>query len=123
MGTHIVKTTIDINDDLGKRAKALAAAQRTTLREVIERGIRLALREAKAGDPYKLTDKSVQGCVSAVISCLTNIGPAFFEFGPTKTYASLSTSGTLLLPLLMILGRLEYVAILVLFSRTLWRRY
>jgi trk system potassium uptake protein TrkH len=63
------------------------------------------------------------GCVSAVASCLCNIGPAFAEFGPTKNFANLSTPSTLFLPVLMILGRLEYIAVLVLFSRKLWRKY
>lgn len=68
-------------------------------------------------------DKSVDGCVSAVVSCLSNVGPAFNEFGPTKNFSDLSVPGTLLLPILMILGRLEYIAVLALFSRNLWRRY
>ncbi len=68
-------------------------------------------------------DISTFGCVSAVASSLSNVGPAFAEFGPTKNFADLSTASTLTLPVLMILGRLEYIAILVLFSRKLWRRY
>lgn len=68
-------------------------------------------------------EMSVDGCVSAVISCVSNIGPAFNEFGPTDDFASLSSSSMVLLSFLMILGRLEFIAVLVLFSRTLWRKY
>lgn len=68
-------------------------------------------------------DRSVVGCVSAVIACLMNIGPAFAEFGPTKNFAGLSTPSNLLLPLLMILGRLEFLAVLALFTKNLWRRF
>ena len=67
--------------------------------------------------------KSIHGCVSAVIACMCNIGPAFGEFGPTKNYGDLSIPGTMMLPFLMILGRLEYVAVLALFSKMLWKRY
>jgi trk system potassium uptake protein TrkH len=63
------------------------------------------------------------GCLAAVISAIGNIGPSFAEYGPTQTYASLSTPSTLMLPCIMILGRLEFVAVLVLFSRKLWRKY
>ena len=31
------------------------------------------------------------GCLAAVISAIGNIGPSFAEYGPTQTYASLST--------------------------------
>ncbi len=68
-------------------------------------------------------DQSAMGCVSAVVACLMNIGPAFAEFGPSKNFAGLSTTSNLLLPVLMIVGRLEYLAVLALFSKNLWRRY
>ena len=62
-------------------------------------------------------------CASAVLSSLCNIGPAFSALGPTQNYSILSEPSLGLLSMLMILGRLEYVAILVLFSRRLWRKY
>jgi trk system potassium uptake protein TrkH len=68
-------------------------------------------------------NSSSVGCLAAVISSIGNIGPAFGEYGPTKNFSSLSTPSTLMLPCLMILGRLEFVAVLVLFSRKLWRKY
>ncbi|MGI9244706.1 MAG: TrkH family potassium uptake protein [Verrucomicrobiales bacterium] len=68
-------------------------------------------------------EKSLLGCSSAVITSLCNIGPGFAEFGPTKNFTTLSTPGALMLPCLMVLGRLEYIAVLVLFSKRLWRRY
>lgn len=68
-------------------------------------------------------DHSLQGCVSAVLACLSNVGPAFAEFGPTRNFADMSTFTTLLLPALMIFGRLEYIAVFVLLSRRLWAKY
>lgn len=39
-----MRTTLDINDDLLRRAKAQAARERTTLTKLIEEGLRLRLR-------------------------------------------------------------------------------
>ena len=61
MGTHIMKTTIDINDYLARRARALAAKQGTTFRSIVEHGIRLTLDEAARNKAYQLDDKSVHG--------------------------------------------------------------
>lgn len=66
---------------------------------------------------------SADGCLSAVISCLTNVGPAFKEFGPMSNFSGLTNVSKILLPILMIVGRLEYLAVLALFSRGLWRHY
>ena len=68
MGAHIVeygypfmKTTIEISDELAARAKAFAARERLTLRAVVERGIRLVLREANSPAAFRLRDASVGG--------------------------------------------------------------
>lgn len=39
-----MRTTLDLNDDLLARAKALAAREQTTLTRLIEEGLRLRLR-------------------------------------------------------------------------------
>jgi hypothetical protein len=44
----LVRTTLDINDDLLSRAKAEAARQRTTLTRLIEEGLRLRLESGAA---------------------------------------------------------------------------
>ena len=59
---------------------------------------------------------------SAVISCLNNIGPGLGLFGPKSNYAAFSDAGKLLLTLLMLLGRLELYAVMVLFIPDFWRR-
>ena len=66
---------------------------------------------------------SLIGAVSGVLSCLGNIGPAFEEMGPTESIHDISSPSKFLFVCLMILGRLEYVALLVLFLPSLWRRY
>jgi len=67
--------------------------------------------------------QSLTGSLSAVLSCLCNLGPAFGEMGELDGFAQTSVASKFLFVLLMILGRLEYIALLVLFSRQLWKKY
>ncbi len=60
------------------------------------------------------------GCVVATLS---NIGPGFGDVGPADNFGHLLPATKVFLSLLMILGRLELYAILVLFMPSLWRRY
>ena len=56
MGTHM-KTTVDIADPLLREAKRAAAQAGTTLRELIETGLRRVLDERRAATrPFKLRD-------------------------------------------------------------------
>jgi hypothetical protein len=60
MGTHM-KTTVDIADSLAREAKDLAARENTTLRELIEAGLRTVLRERRRRDTFRLRDVSFGG--------------------------------------------------------------
>ena len=60
---------------------------------------------------------------SAVQATLFNIGPGFDAFGPTQNFHFLRDSTKVFLSLLMILGRLELYAVLVLFSPSVWKRF
>ena len=53
MGRLIMKTTIEIADDLFERAQRFARKEKTTFRSLTEQGLRLVLRE-KDGKPKKL---------------------------------------------------------------------
>lgn len=66
---------------------------------------------------------SFEGTVSAMAACLFNIGPGFAEIGPTRNFADLHAYTQLFLSFLMILGRLELFALLVLLSPSLWKRF
>lgn len=48
MGSHIMKTTIEIADDLFKRAQQVARKEKTTFRALAEQGLRLVLRQKQA---------------------------------------------------------------------------
>jgi predicted mannosyl-3-phosphoglycerate phosphatase (HAD superfamily) len=62
MGSHM-KTTLDLADPLFHAAKAMAAQQQTTLRALVEEGLRLVMAQRKqaAAKPYVWQDLSVKG--------------------------------------------------------------
>lgn len=68
----------------------------------------------------QLDSLSVLGCVFGTVF---NIGPGFAAVGPTDNYSHLGSDTLALLSFLMILGRLEFFAMLVLFVPSLWKRY
>jgi trk system potassium uptake protein TrkH len=60
---------------------------------------------------------------TAVTATLFNIGPGLGAVGPMMNYAGMCDASHLLLSALMIMGRLEIFAVLVLFVPLLWRRF
>lgn len=56
-----LKTTIEISDDLARKARAHAARENITLRSLIERGLRLVLRADGQQARFELRDASVDG--------------------------------------------------------------
>lgn len=69
------------------------------------------------------TGISMETCCGAVIAALSNIGPGFGSVGPTENFAHLREPTQLFLAWLMILGRLELFALLVVFFPPAWRKY
>jgi len=59
---------------------------------------------------------------SAVVACLSNIGPGFGLVGATENYAFMPAFVKLLLCAIMIIGRLEIYTVLVLFFPVTWKR-
>ena len=60
MGTHM-KTTIEISDAIFERAKALAAREGTTVRALVEDGLRQILKSRKQTAPFRLRDAAFGG--------------------------------------------------------------
>ncbi|HCS72717.1 MAG TPA: potassium transporter KefA [Clostridiales bacterium] len=59
---------------------------------------------------------------SAVISCLSNIGPGLGTVGPAGNYSGFTDFSKIILSLDMITGRLEIFPILLLFLPSFWKR-
>ena len=64
---------------------------------------------------------SVLDAISVSASMLGNVGPAFGIGGPLGSFEPFSDLSTLVMTVLMWLGRLEVIPIIVLFTRHYWR--
>ena len=60
--------------------------------------------------------------MTAVTTCLSNVGPGLNMAGPTESLVFFSPFSKLLLCLIMLLGRLEIFPILMLFTPSIWRK-
>jgi len=60
--------------------------------------------------------------ISAVLSCMNNIGPGLAVVGPTGNFSSFSNFSKFVLSMDMLLGRLEIFPVLYLLSPSIWRR-
>ncbi|HRD97775.1 MAG TPA: potassium transporter TrkG [Rubrivivax sp.] len=64
----------------------------------------------------------VVSAFTAVVACLNNIGPGLGEVGPAVNYGGLSDFQTWVCTFAMLLGRLEMLTVLVLFTPAFWRK-
>ena len=69
-----------------------------------------------------IDDFSFTTNVTAVISCMNNIGPGIDIVGPAGNFGGFSWFSKLVLSADMIIGRLEIFPVLALFSPSLWKR-
>jgi hypothetical protein len=56
-----MKTTIDISDPLLREARSVAARDGTTLRALVEKGLRQVVAEKKRKSPYRLRQVTFGG--------------------------------------------------------------
>ena len=61
--------------------------------------------------------------VAAVLTTLSNIGPGFGDVGPTDNFGHFRQPTLVYLALLMVMGRLEIFAFLVLFVPAAWKKF
>jgi trk system potassium uptake protein TrkH len=59
--------------------------------------------------------------VTIAMSCVSNVGPSLNEIGPPLFWADMADYLKWLLCLLMLMGRLEIMTVLVLFTHTFWK--
>ncbi len=60
MGTHM-KTTVEISDPLLERARAIADQEGTTLRALVEEGLRQVVERRSTTKTFKLRDARFKG--------------------------------------------------------------
>ena len=63
-----------------------------------------------------------ESAIGLSASTLGNVGPALGEFGPSNTYAALSSPGHWWASFLMLLGRLELFTVLILLTPFFWKK-
>ena len=59
---------------------------------------------------------------SAVLACISNVGPGFEAVGPYSCYVGYNDFSKIILTLTMLLGRLEILPVLILFSKRTWSK-
>ena len=59
---------------------------------------------------------------SAVITCLSNVGPGFGDVGPMSNFSSLNGFCKIFLSFIMLVGRLELFTFFVIFTTSFWKR-
>lgn len=60
--------------------------------------------------------------IGSAVSAMGNVGISIGQFGPAGTYASFPTVAKWVMSLVMLIGRLEIFTVLLLFTRTLWKK-
>jgi trk system potassium uptake protein TrkH len=60
--------------------------------------------------------------LGATVACFINSGPGLGEVGPAGTFAAIPLAAKWVCSFLMLLGRLELYAVLILFSRDFWTK-
>lgn len=69
-----------------------------------------------------LDNKDLATTVTSVIATMNNIGPGLGEVGPTGNFADFSILSKLVMSIDMLVGRLEFYPILILFSPYVWKK-
>lgn len=61
--------------------------------------------------------------ISTALATVGNIGPGFELTGPAHNYAFFSSTDKIILSFAMIIGRLEFYTVFLLFSRSFWKKF
>ena len=69
-----------------------------------------------------LSGLDVLTAFSASVASLNNIGPGLHEVGPATTFAVLTDFQTWVCSVTMLLGRLELITVLAIFTPAFWRK-
>lgn len=60
--------------------------------------------------------------ISSMVSCLGNVGPGLGHLGPLDNYYSIPTFSKWFMAFAMLVGRLEFFTVLLIFTPAFWRR-
>lgn len=118
--THAFRPNVTIPMRMGGQTLGERAIHSVVLFLILMVALQLlAMLFVSANEPHL----SFLGVFSCVQATLFNIGPGFDAIGPAENFQFLRSSTKVFLSLLMIIGRLELYAILVLFVPSAWKRF
>jgi trk system potassium uptake protein TrkH len=69
-----------------------------------------------------LVEHGLMTNISATISAMSNVGPGFEAIGPYSSFAYYSYFSKIVLSIVMLVGRLEIIPVLILFSPRTWKK-
>ena len=61
--------------------------------------------------------------ISAALALIGNIGPGFNEVGPSGNFANFSDFDKIIFSIAMIMGRLEFYTVFVIFTKEFWKKF
>ena len=71
---------------------------------------------------FQLMGIESTNAITIAISSASNVGPSLgADIGPTMSWSSLPDTGKWICSVLMLLGRLEFLSVMVLFTRSFWK--
>lgn len=68
-----------------------------------------------------LYNVDLQTAAGSVATCMAGIGPGLGTTGPVANYANLPDLVKVILSVVMLLGRLEFYTVIILFSKSFWK--
>ena len=89
--------------------------------ELFGEDAKVASRELGIALTTTIDDRPIMTSFGAVLTCLSNMGPAPFYVG-ADNFASYSPVMKIIFSVLMLLGRLEFFALLSLLAAGFWKR-
>ena len=98
------------------------AVEESTLRSVLIFTVAYFAIAFGAALVVALDNFSFATTFSAALTCISNTGPGLEMVGPSGNFSAFSPVSKLVLSFCMIVGRLEILPVLILFSRSAWRR-
>ena len=67
-------------------------------------------------------DMDLLTAISASVTCISNVGPAFGKLAPDQSFAWVSAPAKLLMALEMLIGRLELYTVMIFFLPSFWKK-
>ena len=117
----------DIKKAINPRSIETVKVDRQTVEESVVKGVSVffatyVIVMAISAFVISLDGRDVTTTLTAVLSCLSNIGPGLNAVGPTGNFADFSVFSKIVLSFDMLAGRLELIPMLMIFTPYAWSR-